>query len=63
MLNTNPALGIRAVERRERRLPDIGGLVTLFLVDVVGDGPQLGEVDVVGKLTPLGRGPGVGAGL
>jgi hypothetical protein len=63
MLNPNPALGIRAVERRERRLPLIGGLVTLGLVDVVGDGPQLGEVDVVRKLSPLGRSPRVCARL
>jgi hypothetical protein len=36
-LNLDPALGVGAVEARQRRLPGIGRLVALGLVDVVGD--------------------------
>ena len=36
-LNLDPALGVGAVEACQRRLPGIGGLVALGLVDIIGD--------------------------
>lgn len=36
-LNLDPTLGVGAVEARQGRLPGIGRLVALGLVDVVGD--------------------------
>lgn len=63
MLDSDPALGVGAIEGRERRFPGIRGLVALLLVNVVGDGPQLGEVDVVGELGTFRSRPLICAGL
>lgn len=51
------------MEARERGLPLVGALGALLLVDVVGCGPELGAVEVVGEVFALGVGPVGGAGL
>lgn len=38
-LDLDPGAGIGAVEAGQRGLPLVGALVTLALVDLVGDGP------------------------
>jgi len=63
VLDGHPRLGVGAVEGSEGRLPRVGGLVALGLVHVVGDGPELRGVEVVGELGALGCRPGVCAGL
>lgn len=62
-LYRNPAAGVGAVEARQRWLPRVRAFVALGLVDLVGDGPELGARQVVGELLALGRGPGIGTGL
>lgn len=56
-LDLHPALGIGTVEGARRRLPAVGGFVTLGLVDVIRDRPELRPGDVVGELLALGRRP------
>lgn len=48
-LDLDPALGIGAVEAGQRRLPQVGALVALGLVNVVCNGPELRTDDVVGE--------------
>jgi hypothetical protein len=62
-LDLDPGACVGAVEARQRRLPRVRALVTLALVDIVGDRPQLGTRDVVGKGLALRRRPRLGAGL
>jgi hypothetical protein len=62
-LDPDPHLGVRAVVAGERRLPVLGALVALCLVDVVGDGEQLRVGEVVGEGLALGRCPRGGTGL
>lgn len=62
-LYRNPAAGVGAVKARQRWLPRVRALVALGLVDLVGDGPELGARQVVGELLALCRGPGIGTGL
>ena len=56
-LHLDPGPGVRAPERRQRRLPGRRVLVALGLVDVVGDRPQLGAAEVVGVRLPPRGGP------
>lgn len=53
-LDADPALGVGAVEAAQGRLPRVRAAVALGLVDVVGDGPELGAGNVVGKGLALG---------
>lgn len=62
-LDLDPGAGVDAVERGQRRLPGVGALVALGLVDVVGHGPELRARHVVGELLALGCRPFVCAGL
>lgn len=63
VFDLNPAPSVDAVERRQGRLPLVRTPVSLGLVDVVGDGPQLRRIDIVGEGLPLGRRPSVRARL
>lgn len=56
-LDVDPALGVRAVERLQRRLPGVGALVALGAVGTAGDGPELRAGDVVGESLTLGSSP------
>src|SRR5205814_9334794 len=58
----DPHLGVGAAVRRARRLPGGRVLVALGLVDVVGDGDELGVAQVVGEALAAAGGPGVGTG-
>lgn len=62
-LDLDPGSRVDAVEAGQRRLPRVGAPVSLGLVHVVRDGPQLRPDDVVGVLLALVRGPFVGSGL
>mgnify|MGYP006976747848 CR=1 FL=1 len=53
ILDRDPALGIGAVERGERRLPLARGLVALGLVAAISSSSELRAVNVVGKTCPL----------
>lgn len=62
-LDLRPRRGVGAVEARQRGQPVLGASVALLLVDVVGDGPELGAANVVGKVLALAGAPACCAGL
>lgn len=62
-LDLDPSASVGAVEAGDGRLPGVGALVALGLVDGVGDSPQLGAGEVVGEVLALGGGPRSGTRL
>lgn len=56
-LDVDPALGVCAVERLQRRLPFVRALIALGAVGSAGDGPELRAGDVVGESLALGSSP------
>ena len=61
MLDLNVSNDVVALEGVERGEPSSGILVTLFLVNAVGDGDQLGLSELVGEFFALSGGPIAGS--
>ena len=61
LLDLDPSNDVVALERVKRGKPGRGVLVALFLVEVVGDGNQLGPGKIVGELLAESGGPSAGS--